>query len=488
MGTTTKGDGTAAMPTPTAAPPHSPPPSWVQLSGFFFCLMVDGALLSSFLLLEPERFHYNDPGSVVWDLCLAGLTRLLLLLALALLFDAYALSPQRRKPARSKHATTTSAASTMSPPSPIRKMERLGRSVGLALTVLELLLVMGKCLLRLIVGIGPDDSMAGFWLTVATSAVFACVDYVALKRHIRNVKRWAYYRHRKALLQRQGTSQESLLVSLVEDGETRSRESSDNDTTGSEGGVEEDEGKEDQEDAAHLHELWLGIQGLDEDEAAAKAAEEGGSGGKGHATYKDLLCLARPDAHLIGLAFVFLLGAAVGQVLIPHYTGRAVDALVSDEGPAAFQNAMLMLVLCAAVCGICTGLRGGIFTVVGARVNRRLRDELFQSLLKQEVGFYDCTKTGDLSSRLSSDCTKVGDQVSLNVNFFLRSFVQAVGTLIFLFITSWRLSLVAFVSVPAIVVMSKVYGQYIRKLSKVSTWLLDPYRLHILTKLISSIP
>lgn len=64
--------------------------------------------------------------------------------------------------------------------------------------------------------------------------------------------------------------------------------------------------------------------------------------------------------------------------------------------------------------------RGGIFTVVGARVNVRVRQRLFESLVRQEIGFFDTTKTGDLTSRLASDCTKVGDQVTLNVNVFLR--------------------------------------------------------------------
>jgi hypothetical protein len=36
----------------------------------------------------------------------------------------------------------------------------------------------------------------------------------------------------------------------------------------------------------------------------------------------DLLSLIKDDLHLIALAFVFLLGAAVAQVLIPHYTGE----------------------------------------------------------------------------------------------------------------------------------------------------------------------
>jgi ABC-type multidrug transport system fused ATPase/permease subunit len=40
-----------------------------------------------------------------------------------------------------------------------------------------------------------------------------------------------------------------------------------------------------------------------------------------------------------------------------------------------------------------TGIRGGIFTVIGARVNVRIRQQLFDSLVRQEIGFFDTTKT-----------------------------------------------------------------------------------------------
>jgi len=466
---------------------------------------MDGAAMLTFWVASDEDldFDYSIPGSITWDMCLLGIIRVMMLLGLAFAFDAFALSPRRRRAKRKSNTantfftlvtgagispinghssssgkTTTAEGLGMkpapSPPaSPIRRMERLGRTLALCATGLSLVFLMAKCLTRLIVGIGASDSMAGFWGCVAANAVLACVDYVAIKRHLSHVKRWAYHRHREAIVRRQGTWQESLLVredtDTGNDGRVQHR-SIDGDS--GDGGDEstnvseevEDEGKEDREDDAHLRELWAGLQGLDAAEAAdaAAAAVEGGSE-TGHATFKDLLSLARDDWHLISLAFVFLLGAAVGQVLIPHYTGVAIDAVVSEEGTKTFQDAMFMLVLCAALCGVCTGLRGGIFTVVGARVNRRIRDMLFQSLLGQEIGFYDTTKTGDLSSRLSSDCTKVGDQVSLNVNFFLRSFVQAVGTLVFMFIQSWKLSLVAFVSVPAIVIMSKVVYREERK-------------------------
>ena len=67
---------------------------------------------------------------------------------------------------------------------------------------------------------------------------------------------------------------------------------------------------------------------------------------------------------------------------------------------------------------LCT--RGGIFSVVGAGVNVTVRQRLFESLARQEIGFFDTMKTGDLMSRLAGDCTKIGDQVMNNVNVFLR--------------------------------------------------------------------
>lgn len=338
-------------------PPSALPPSWFQVGGLVVVLLVDGAAMLTFWVASGEgrAFEYGAPGSVTWDLCLVGLLRILLLLGLAFAFDTFALSPRRRR-ARRKATTMTntflarvtgagisppsgssSSSSTAGgpdkkpapapPASPIRRMERVGRTLALCLTGLSLVFLMAKCLTRLIVGIGPDDSMARFWGLVAACAILACVDYLALKRHLRHVKRWAYHRHREALVRKQGTWQQSLLA--------RSSDEDNGDESTSASEEAEDEGKEDREDEAHLRELLAGLQGLDDAEAAdaAAAAVEGGSE-TGHATYKDLLSLARDDWHLISLAFVFLLGAAVGQVLIPHYTGVAIGRFPSFLNPS----------------------------------------------------------------------------------------------------------------------------------------------------------
>jgi len=57
--------------------------------------------------------------------------------------------------------------------------------------------------------------------------------------------------------------------------------------------------------------------------------------------------------------------------------------------------------------GVFTLFRSILFEMSGARVVARLRSQLFAAVIKQEVGFFDMNKTGELINRLSSDCVRV---------------------------------------------------------------------------------
>lgn len=213
----------------------------------------------------------------------------------------------------------------------------------------------------------------------------------------------------------------------------------------------------------------------DNSEETTTAAGPDISGDAEHkADLKDLLSVCADDLYYFAFAFVFLILAAIAQVLIPRYTGNMLDSIATysdgDKGDIwsvpGFLSNMKKLIIASILGGVFSGMRGSIFTLVGGRVNVRLRTLLMDSLLAQDIGFFDITKTGDISSRLSSDTTLVGDQVTLNVNVFLRSVVQAIGVLIFMAILSWQLTLLAFISVPAITMLSRWYGDFIRSMTK----------------------
>ncbi|KAG9333701.1 hypothetical protein JZ751_010691, partial [Albula glossodonta] len=93
-----------------------------------------------------------------------------------------------------------------------------------------------------------------------------------------------------------------------------------------------------------------------------------------------------------------------------------------------------------------------------SRLNKRVRVMLFQALVKQEMGFFEVTKTGDLTSRLSSDTMQMSQSVALNVNVLLRSLIKAVGILSLMVSLSWKLTLVTFIEAPLIAISQKIYN------------------------------
>ncbi|XP_006865440.1 PREDICTED: ATP-binding cassette sub-family B member 9 isoform X2 [Chrysochloris asiatica] len=184
------------------------------------------------------------------------------------------------------------------------------------------------------------------------------------------------------------------------------------------------------------------------------------------ATLKKLLACTKPDMALLIVGAFFLIIAALGETFLPYYTGRAIDGIVIQKSMGQFST--IVIVMCVLVVGssFAAGIRGGIFSLIFARLNIRLRNCLFSSLVSQETSFFDENRTGDLISRLTSDTTMVSDLVSQNINIFLRNTVKVTGVVVFMFSLSWQLSLVTFMGFPIIMMVSNVYGKYYKRLSK----------------------
>ncbi|KFP65000.1 ATP-binding cassette sub-family B member 9, partial [Cariama cristata] len=154
------------------------------------------------------------------------------------------------------------------------------------------------------------------------------------------------------------------------------------------------------------------------------------------------------------------------ETFLPYDTGLAIDGIVVQKSMDRFSTAVLVMSLLAIGSSFAAGIRGGVFTLIFARLNIRLRNCLFRSLVSQEMSFFDENRTGDVISRLTSDTTIVSDLVSQNINIFLRNVVKATGVIFFMFSLSWKLSLVTFMGFPIIMLVSDVYGKYYKKLSK----------------------
>eukprot|EP00929_Paragymnodinium_shiwhaense_P097607 TRINITY_DN59242_c0_g1_i1.p1 TRINITY_DN59242_c0_g1~~TRINITY_DN59242_c0_g1_i1.p1 ORF type:complete len:879 (-),score=183.49 TRINITY_DN59242_c0_g1_i1:570-3206(-) len=208
--------------------------------------------------------------------------------------------------------------------------------------------------------------------------------------------------------------------------------------------------------------------------AAAETEDDALPDGKDVAKNLSAMFLVRlimPDWPLLINASIFLVSAAILETLQVHFLSQTLQDIISAQTtgeltPEVFQRPVAKLLTCAFACAVCSSCRGATFLLLGSRASLRLRCQLFDSLLKQEVGFFDKTKTGELTSRLTQDCQKVTDTVELNVNVFLRTLVSCITTLGFMFYLSRELTMISFVAVPLIVAISKEYGSIMKTISE----------------------
>jgi ATP-binding cassette subfamily B protein len=140
------------------------------------------------------------------------------------------------------------------------------------------------------------------------------------------------------------------------------------------------------------------------------------------------------------------------------------DAVKNGSSELIYYTIILSVMLI--VSSIFTFIRASLFTIAGERVVCRLRDDVFSAILSQEVAFFDKNRTGDLISRLASDCTVLQNTVTVNISMAVRFTFQAIIGFVLLFTISWKMTLGIMALFPFIIIAATVYGKYIKKLSK----------------------
>eukprot|EP00732_Lithocolla_globosa_P000288 Lithocolla_globosa_v1_NODE_75_length_6869_cov_16.602289.p1 type:complete len:791 gc:universal NODE_75_length_6869_cov_16.602289:5005-2633(-) len=180
-----------------------------------------------------------------------------------------------------------------------------------------------------------------------------------------------------------------------------------------------------------------------------------------------LIKLVKDDWAILILGMAALIISAVGQLALPAIIGTIVDVLVESECPYdELREAVFKLLVITFVVSVSSIVRGWVFTLVGQRVVARLRKSLFTNVTTQEIAFFDITRTGDLTSRLTTDCQVIQSSVAANISMLLRYSFQMLATLAIIIAISWQLTLVMFSVVPIIVVGAVFYGNYIQALQK----------------------
>ncbi len=181
---------------------------------------------------------------------------------------------------------------------------------------------------------------------------------------------------------------------------------------------------------------------------------------------RKILALARPQWRRLALGTFFLFLASATGLIFPQAIRVIVDESVTGKNPSLLNTAALAMGGIFVIQGVAIALRYYLFQTAGERAVTRLRDQLYRSILSQEIAFFDQRRTGELTSRLSSDTTLLQSAVSANISMGLRNLVQGIGGITLLVATSPRLTLLMLSVVPAVALGAVAYGRKVRKLSR----------------------
>ncbi|XP_061753278.1 antigen peptide transporter 2a [Nerophis ophidion] len=191
---------------------------------------------------------------------------------------------------------------------------------------------------------------------------------------------------------------------------------------------------------------------------------EGKTQNKPRVLFMRVVRMYKPDYPAMLAAFFFLTLAVVCQMFIQFYTGKIIDNLRGNYLPNEFFSALLLIGLFSLGSSLGAGCRGGLFTWARSSFTYRVNCNLFETLTKQEVGFFETVQTGELTSRLSTDTSMMGDTACLNVNVLLRNLIKMVANLVIMLQLSWQLTFILLMVVPVTILIQNIYNKHEQRL------------------------
>ena len=166
------------------------------------------------------------------------------------------------------------------------------------------------------------------------------------------------------------------------------------------------------------------------------------------------------------IALVALIVASTATLVVPIAVRQVLDQGFNAANIELINRYFLVMFGVVLLLAMGSAVRLYYVTWIGERVVADVRDALFSHLMTLTPHFYETQKTGDVVSRLTADTTQIKSAFSSTASIALRNAVMLIGAVAMMIYTSPRMSGLAALAIPAIVVPLVVYGRKVRALSR----------------------
>lgn len=202
------------------------------------------------------------------------------------------------------------------------------------------------------------------------------------------------------------------------------------------------------------------------EETADTSATEEKPGKVSVAAVRRLLALARPYAAPLTLAGVLMLLSTLLSLSLPLVSQRALDRVLQTRDIGSLDRLALGVFGLIALAALISLAEYMLVAHAGNKIVLEMRARLFAHLQRLPVAFFDRTRSGDLTSRLSNDVTLLQQTLTGDIVQLTGNLVTLIGGILLAVVIDWRLTVVVVVLLAATFSLFVVLGIRLRKLTR----------------------
>ncbi|MBD2680061.1 MULTISPECIES: ABC transporter ATP-binding protein [Nostoc] len=177
-----------------------------------------------------------------------------------------------------------------------------------------------------------------------------------------------------------------------------------------------------------------------------------------------LLPYIRPQWRTITKGFIGIFGYVLATLVLINLAGKL--AIPFGQGNVvAIVQVTGICALIFLVRALFQSIQDMYMAKAALKVAFHLRQQLYSHLQKLNLSYFETTKAGDLSYRLTEDVDRVGEVVNKIFHEFIPCILQLVAIAIYMICLNWQLTLVAVIVAPLIAILITWFGKHLSKYS-----------------------
>jgi ATP-binding cassette, subfamily B, multidrug efflux pump len=178
---------------------------------------------------------------------------------------------------------------------------------------------------------------------------------------------------------------------------------------------------------------------------------------------KRLLTYLWPYWSLVAAAVAVIVANAGTQLAQPYLTKIVIDRYIAAGDLRGMGSIALLFLIVLTAGFVFEFCETWLMQMLGQRVMFDMRTEIYGHLQKVSLSFYDRNPVGRLMTRVTSDVDVLNDLLSAGLVSAAGDAFMLVGIMVMLIWMDWRLALVAFATLPLILLVTQWFRKNVRE-------------------------